>query len=217
MKAMKKKLRKFLLMLSCGLLLMSLSVGVTVAYLTDTDEVNNTFTVGNVEITLDETVVVSREDEDGETMHGLIDPSNNPPQTHANIYHLIPGRTYDKNPTVHVASTSEDAYLFVKVVNGISGIEDQTDEGYTIAKQMEDKGWTLVKGQTDIYVYKNTVNAGEDIVVFETFKIAGNADVSRYATEENAASIVTIKACAVQAETLTAETAAPEAIALLNK
>ena len=54
MRKSKRMLRKFLLLTSSALLLVSLTVGVTLAYLTDTDEVDNTFTVGNVAITLDE-------------------------------------------------------------------------------------------------------------------------------------------------------------------
>ena len=49
-----RKLRKAILTLCSALLLVSLSVGITVAYLTSTDEVKNTFTVGQVKITLDE-------------------------------------------------------------------------------------------------------------------------------------------------------------------
>ncbi len=48
MKKSKRMLRKFLLLTSSALLLVSLTVGVTLAYLTDTDELVNTFTVCNV-------------------------------------------------------------------------------------------------------------------------------------------------------------------------
>ena len=48
------KLRRILLTLACAVLLVSLSVGATLAYLTSvTAEVQNTFTVGKVQITLD--------------------------------------------------------------------------------------------------------------------------------------------------------------------
>ena len=45
---------KPLLTLCCALLLVAAGVFGTLAYLTGTDTVNNTFTVGNVKITLDE-------------------------------------------------------------------------------------------------------------------------------------------------------------------
>ena len=49
-----KKTRKILLMAACAILLVCISVGATVAYLTDMKSVTNTFTVGKVAITLDE-------------------------------------------------------------------------------------------------------------------------------------------------------------------
>ena len=48
------KLRKVLLLACSAVLLVCLSVGATLAYLTSTDTVKNTFTVGKVAITLDE-------------------------------------------------------------------------------------------------------------------------------------------------------------------
>mgnify|MGYP000738992951 CR=1 FL=1 len=48
---------KPLLTLCCALLLVAAGVFGTLAYLTGTDTVNNTFTVGNVKITLDEAKV----------------------------------------------------------------------------------------------------------------------------------------------------------------
>ena len=51
------KLRRVLLLLACAVMLVSLSVGATLAYLTGKDEVVNTFTVGNVQIKLDEAKV----------------------------------------------------------------------------------------------------------------------------------------------------------------
>ena len=79
MKKSKRMLRKFLLLRSSALLLVSLTVGVTLAYLTDTDEVDNTFTVGNVEITLDEASIGA----DGDATTG--------DRVKKNEYHLLPG------------------------------------------------------------------------------------------------------------------------------
>ena len=53
----KKNLKKLLLAVCCAALLVCVSIGATVAYLTSTGTVENTFTVGNVNITLDETKV----------------------------------------------------------------------------------------------------------------------------------------------------------------
>ena len=104
-----KKTRKILLMAACAVLLVCISVGATVAYLTDTKSVTNTFTVGSVAITLDEAKT---------DINGVAD--NTVPRVVANKYKLMPGHEYVKDPTVHVTAGSEDCYIFVKVENGIS-------------------------------------------------------------------------------------------------
>ena len=210
---MKKTARKVLLMACSALLLVCLTVGATVAYLTaTTGPVTNTFTVGNVTITLDETKV---------DVYGVaVSPATKDTE---NTYKLIPGHSYTKDPTVHVDSKSENAYLFVKVVNGISAIEAAGDT--TIAAQMKALGWKatsdtsifyLSAGAADDATAAKIVKAGEDHVVFKNFIIADNADVSTYATESNKAAKITIKACAVQEDGLDLATATTEAIEKLN-
>lgn len=78
-----------------------LAVGGIMAYLTDTAEVTNTFTVGDVQIKLDEVVV----DEDGKAL------TNGSRTEQGNEYHLIPGLEYDKDPTVTVKAGSEESYV----------------------------------------------------------------------------------------------------------
>lgn len=175
-----KTARKALLIALCAVLLVAASVMGTLAYLTSTTEVvTNTFSVGKVVITLDEAPV----DAEGKETAGT--------RVTANKYHLIPGSSYDKDPTVHVDADSEDAWLFVKVENGISAIET----GTTIAQQMAGKGWTLVEGQTNVYAYKEIVKASGDYVVFENFQISGETDVASYTDAS-----IKITAYAIQAE-----------------
>lgn len=90
---------KALLLTLCAVLLIAASVLGTMAYLTSTDTVTNTFTVGKVEITLDETDVTNP----------------NGPRVKANSYKLMPGTTYTKDPTVTVLKGSEDSYVRMKV------------------------------------------------------------------------------------------------------
>ena len=161
---MKKKSKALLVLLSAVALVVTTMLG-TMAYLTDTESVKNTFTVGKVGITLDEKNV------DNDMVDGKI-----PARDQANDYHLIPGQTYDKDPTIHVDENSEDCWLFVKVENDISTIEDAT----TIADQMEANGWTLVDGETNVYAYEDIVEGGNDVKVFETFKIKGDVDIATY-------------------------------------
>ncbi len=90
---------KALLLTLCAVLLVAASVLGTMAYLTSTDTVTNTFTVGKVEIKLDETDVTN--------------PTG--PRVQANSYKLMPGTTYTKDPTVTVLKGSEDSYVRMKV------------------------------------------------------------------------------------------------------
>lgn len=101
------KFRRILLLLACAVLLVSLSVGATLAYLTSTADVTNTFTVGNVEIKLDEATV------DPETGKAKI-PANRTEDGNQ-LVRMVPGRKIDKDPTVTVLAGSEDCYVRVKV------------------------------------------------------------------------------------------------------
>ena len=147
----------------------------TLAYLTSQDKVTNTFTIGQIEITLDEAPV----DANGKATTG--------DRVKTNSYKLIPGHNYDKDPTVHVQPGSEACYVFVKIEDGIAASEDAT----TIADQVTAKGWTALGTDYPGIYYKTqaavTGNA-VDLVVFKTFKLTGNADVAQY---ENAQIVVT--------------------------
>lgn len=95
---------KALLLTLCAVLLVAASVMGTMAYLTSTDTVENTFTVGNVKITLDEAKV--------NTDGTLATPAE---RVKANEYKLLPGHTYTKDPTVTVIKGSESSYVRMKV------------------------------------------------------------------------------------------------------
>lgn len=97
---------KALLLTLCAVLLVAASVLGTMAYLTSTDTVENTFTVGKVAIKLDEAKV----DESGKALTG--DAAE---RVKANEYHLLPGHTYTKDPTVTVKAVSEASYVRLKV------------------------------------------------------------------------------------------------------
>lgn len=187
---MKSKKKVFVTVL-CAAALVVASVLGTMAYLTSqTKTVTNTFTVGNVAITLDETDV---------TPMGVKDTDA---RVKGNEYKLIPGHTYIKDPTVHVDTDSEESWLFVKVVDEIAGIEADT----TVAAQMADNGWTAVDGATNVYAYKAKVTAGQDINVFENFTIKGTAAVADYAGKT-----ITVEAYAIQADGFDTAAAAWEA------
>lgn len=87
----------------CALLIAAVTIVGTVAYLTDEAEVVNTFTVGNVHLRLDEAEI----DANGE-------PTGNRTEA-GNEYHLVPGKTYPKDPTVTVVKGSEESYVRILV------------------------------------------------------------------------------------------------------
>ena len=174
---------KALLLAMCAVLLVVTTVMATLAFLTSqTEVVKNTFTVGNVVITLDEAKV----DEDGQATTG--------PRVKENTYRLYPSKEYDKDPTVHVDDASEDCWIFVKIIDEIAVIQDAE----TVAAQMANNGWTPVSGEENVYAYREVVSAGDDIVVFESFKIKGSVDNATLAEYNN--KTIKVEAYAVQAE-----------------
>ncbi len=202
-----KNMKKILVTVVAALLLMTVTVMGTLAYLTSTsDEVKNTFTVGKVAITLDETDV---------KVDGTKDTDE---RVTANEYKLMPGHTYTKDPTVHLQAGSEPSYLFVKLLNEIADIEAGTaykapegeaatepaDSTLTIAGQMEKYGWVKLTGTDDIYVYEKVVSSTNDVVnypVFTTFTIKG--DVANATIETYVGKTVKVKAFAIQEDGFT--------------
>ena len=186
---------KALLMSLCAVLLVAASVLGTMAYLTDSKDVKNTFTVGNVAITMDETDVD--------------DSTPNKERDQANSYKLLPGHTYTKDPIIHVDANSEDCYLFVKVDNQIAAIE--ANGNTTVAAQMATKGWKAVEGKDGIYVYVGTttapvaVKANDNVTVFEQLVIAGTVNGDTLKAYKN--KTITVTAYAVQKDGFEGKTA----------
>lgn len=185
---MKSKKKVFMTVL-CAAALVVASVLGTMAFLTSKDKVNNTFTVGNVAITLDEAKVTDA----GNPVEGA-------DRVKANIYKLIPGHEYTKDPTVHVTANSEDSWVFIKVEDGLAAIEDDT----TVADQITGNGWTALDGVAGVY-YKeySSSTAATDLVVFETFRVKGDADVAQYANAK-----IDVTAYAIQKDGFTTPAAA---------
>lgn len=97
---MRKKLITAIIALSLALCCL---IGVTMAWLMDTTPtVENTFTTGDVEITLKESPL------NADGTYGT------PAEGTQNAYQMIPGTEYKKDPTVAVDANSETCYLFVK-------------------------------------------------------------------------------------------------------
>lgn len=177
---------KALTLVLCAVLLVCASVMGTLAYLQSTTEVvKNTFTVGNVQITLDEAKV---------DVYGVKEGDS---RVIENTYKLIPGHNYLKDPTIHVAKGSEKCYLFVKVVDELVNIQDATK----VADQMKANGWNQLDGEENVWYYNVTVDAREattdyvDVPVFGEFTIMGEANVAAFDGKT-----ITVQAYAVQAD-----------------
>lgn len=176
------KKSKVILALVCAVLLVCASVLGTLAYLTSTDEVTNTFTVGQVKITLDEAKV----DGNGKALTG-----DDAERVKANSYKLFPGHAYDKDPTVTVKAGSEESYVKMTVTVNKSAELDQIFATHNIKLTDVITGYDatnwLYKGNTEdtaantrtyTFYYKETVSAPTaDVVLddlFETITIPGS-------------------------------------------
>ena len=129
--------------LCASLATIALSAGIaggTYAWLiADTEPVVNTFTYGDINITLDETEIGP----DGEPVK---DPDNNPVRKpEGNDYVMIPGESINKDPLITVKADSEQCWLFVKIEKTGGGIVDGTT--YDFDDYME---YTIADGWTEL-------------------------------------------------------------------
>ena len=182
---MKKKTLALLLAL---VLVFGAAVGGTIAYLTSNDSVTNTFTIGKVDITLDEAKV----DEYGAAIEDV-------PRVKANSYKLIPGHTYTKDPTIHVAAGSEDCWLFAKIENNLG----------TAATLTMGTGWAEIDSTNHVWAYNTKVSAGTDVTVFTQFTFSKDVTATQLPDYDGKTIVVT--ACAVQADGLDQTAAAAQA------
>ena len=211
--------KKRTLLLSVVAIFLSLTVMGTLAYFSDkTEEVTNTFTMGNVSFEkdknggLDESLVDEYGrpitiNSDGKLVDAdgdYVDKKGKPSDTSVpgtqedlrvtgNEYKLMPGKTYTKDPTLHIKVGSEPAWVYAEVVNGLGSLE--TTE--LIKSQMVRLGWVNVEGNIWRYNTKVDARAGaRDVPVFESFKIISTA------TEDDIKEVqkntITIKGFAIQ-------------------
>ena len=195
---------KALGLLMAVVLLVTATVFGTMAYLTDTQEVVNTFTVGSVAIKLDEAEV----NPDGTYKAGHDN------RVEGNSYKLMPGRTYFKDPTVTVLKGSESSYVRMLVtisdaeaLKAACGGSFQFDEFFA---NWDEENWTLFNTAEDTeantitceFRYKEAVAASDSDVVlddlFESFTVPGSVTNSQLAALEDMQ--ITVVAHAIQAD-----------------
>jgi len=198
-----KNLKKALIAGTCSVLLVAGSVAGTMAYLTSTDTVTNTFTVGNVAITLDE----AKANTDGSLVEGA-------DRVQANSYKLLPGHTYAKDPMVTVLNDSEESYVRMTVTLSKSAELDAIFTGEAnmleIFNGYDSTNW-LYKGnvedatantRTYEFWYKETVSAADGNValdaLFDSITVPGEITNEQLATINDMT--ITVNAEAIQAD-----------------
>lgn len=204
-----KNKTKALCLAMAAVLLVTATIFGTMAYLTDDVELVNTFTVGSVEITLDEADV--KPDGTYETDHGN--------RVADNDYKLIPGREYMKDPTVTVSKGSEESYVRMLVtINNAQALKEVFGENSQSLNQSLNnciKGWNAnewrFQGMTEDaaantvtyeFRYKETVKALTSEVVlddlFESFTVPATMTKEQLAKLKDTK--VTVVAHAIQAD-----------------
>ena len=155
------------------ILILIFSVSATYAYLTDSAVAVNTFTVGQVGISL-------TEDTAAKSSPGNI---------------LIPGLTYEKKPLITVDDESQPCWLFIELENGLEDIEAVGDT--SIAAQLKKNGWLPLEDTENVYYYSSVVSAGESIKTFESFTVSSDVTAEELAACDGAT--VGVTAYSVQA------------------
>lgn len=138
--------KKALILVSALTMAMTATVGGTVAWLVaKTDKVTNTFTYGDIDITLEETDTNSDEYGD-ESVQG--DDDNDP---NTNTYEMVPGTKIKKDPTVTVLGDSEPCWLFVELEESANFADFMTYEMTAGWTELEDGVWyrTTTYKETD--------------------------------------------------------------------
>ena len=136
------------------MLVAAIAIGGTVAWLVDTTEsVTNTFTFGDINITLTETDAIKGSD-------------GNFTKAYTG---LVPGATVPKDPKVTVEAESVDHWLFVKIK------KSTTFDAYFNVDLVTD--WENVTG--DVYVYTGSVEDGNPISILTEDKITVKSEVTK--------------------------------------
>lgn len=195
---------KALLLTLCAVLLVAATIFGTMAYLTSTDTVTNTFTVGKVNIKLDE----AKANPDGSLVA-------NADRVKANEYKLLPGHTYNKDPMVTVLGGSESSYVKMTVTFSMADELDAifAPDGADMLKIFNGYNATnwIAKGNTKDetantrtyeFWYKEAVAAPNGDValdaLFDSITVPGEITGAQLASIEDMT--ITVNADAIQAD-----------------
>lgn len=194
---MKKKslLTMFLALALVG----AIGIGATLAYLSDaTGAMTNTFTVGKIKITMDESNEATPNDSTDRTVSG-------------NAYNDIqPGDVLKKDPTVTVVANSANCYVFMKLTGADSLVSNNFsfggfDSTKWIKVDANGAKVDLTKDKTldGIYRYYKVVDKSADAQKLEPLftSVTYSIDAEELAQGVTLSDVV-IKSCAVQADNI---------------
>ena len=129
-------MKKKKIIIAAVVLLLLFLIGGAIAYFTDTDAKTNTFTIGNVDIEVQEAA-----------WDALADVNNNDIPDDAED--MMPGESVSKDPLIHNKSTSSEAYVFMKVVSPCTtGTTPVELFDYTTTPGVN-SGWELMSAYTN--------------------------------------------------------------------
>ncbi len=174
-----------------------LTVGGIYAYLTFTQSVTNTFTVGNVSATLTE-------------------PNWDEGVTAGDNQNIYPCQTLAKDPTITIGETSNDAVVFMEVTYPVQNVITIAQDGSKNAAADTQlftpgelgEGWVeltakKVTGEgsvTKVYGYSTELEAGEDAKLFDEVTFANVAENQIVDSLD-----IVVKADVIQAQGMTKE------------
>ena len=182
------KKTKLVTLLGAISLIGAIGAGSTFAYLTSTTgTVTNTFTVGNVNF-------------DDDPLTGGLSESKVARDENSNLYvdadgtgewtvkenkyeDLVAGEVVYKDPTVHMADDSQDAWVFAKIVNA------NPDLTITYASDWID----VTDADKKVYAKKDVISKSAHSTIFEEVTVGNNV------TEDTTFTDIKVSACAVQA------------------
>ena len=169
------KARKILVSLAALTLVAAISIGGTLAYLTSTQSVKNTFTVGNIQMTLTET--------------DIKDPTGD--RVTSNEYKIYPGQTYPKDPVATIKKDSEKCYVRMlvtvknidKLKNAIPGnVVEANGKSVFLLENLVD-GWDNTVWQYVNYTEATQTAGGKEIQMgvyeFRYVKDGGIVDAAK--------------------------------------
>lgn len=154
-------------------------VGGTIAWLTRTSSITNTFTVGSFE--------TPKTDPTDKTKSISIDGNLYEPGWDENAEHkLLPGNVYTKDPYVGIGAGSEDGVVYVYVKNNFSNkIYFEINSEWSAVTNETTAGSKAGTYTSGLFKYNNVLTASKTEDVWTTAPLFSEVEVADSATSED--------------------------------